>query len=494
VAAHWQGAGDPGEELVWRLRAAVSARERVALAEAAVHWSRALEVWPRDLPIAGDPLMRRTAAVMKAVDALKVNHRDRALVLARQEEEHVAVLAEDEVARLYQQLGDLLGTAGDTVEGLGYVRWSLRLYDRMPPSPARVDALESLQGLLADAGRRVDAAQAAARAVAAARAMGEPRQLRNLLPTHAWFLAVAGDAGGASLALAEAEAIEVPGGDPMGDVLIAADRTDILLRAGAAADEVFAAAGHAMSSIEEWRLSTYGTAILRSNLAQALLRAGEPAAARRTLEVDLSDHVQSSSWAAHWMLAQVDLVEGHLDLARATMTELTSLDIHALVDRADVDAGCAEVDLWDERPGDGLARLTPVLEDLAASEEVDCTWRLLALAARAVADLRRPDLGLGPRGVAAGLTQGTDAASPALAATIAAELARAAGRDTVAEWSRAVAAWDALRRPYDAAYARWRAAAAATAAEEAMVARRLLRRAARDARGHVPLLAAIERM
>lgn len=304
-------------------------------------------------------------------------------------------------------------------------------------------------------------------------------------------MAAAGDPAAATLALVEAEGIEVPGGDPMGDLEIAVDRTDILLRAGAAADEVVAAAGRAMSSIEEWRLSSYGTAILRSNVACALLRAGEPAAARRTLEVDLSDHPDMSGWATHFELAKVDLVEGHLARARHTMIELSSLDMHVLADRAEVAAGCAEVDVWDGRPGDGLARLMPVLEELTASDDADSAWSLLAAAARAVAELRRPDLAQRVRELAATVRSGTDAGVPALGATTVAELARASGRDTLEDWTRAVAAWDRLGRPYDSAYARWRAAQVAARLGEHGTAHRLLRRASQDARGHRPLTDAI---
>src|SRR5205085_7557767 len=107
-------------------------------------------------------------------------------------------------------------------------------------------------------------------------------------------------------------------------------------------------------------------AILRSNLACALLRAGEPAAARRTLEVDVADHLDLSNWAIHFELAQVDLVDGHLDRARAVMGEVAALSMHVLAHRAEVIAACAEVEVWNGRPADGLARLTPFLEELAA--------------------------------------------------------------------------------------------------------------------------------
>ena len=58
-------------------------------------------------------------------------------------------------------------------------------------------------------------------------------------------------------------------------------------------------------------------------------------------------------------------------------------------------------------------------------------------------------------------------------------------------WTLAASAWDKLTRPHDAAYCRWRAGQAALATGQATVAVKLLRRAATDAREHVPLLAAI---
>ena len=68
-----------------------------------------------------------------------------------------------------------------------------------------------------------------------------------------------------------------------------------------------------------------------------------------------------------------------------------------------------------------------------------------------------------------------------------AELVRARGTDTVDQWSRAAVAWGHLGRPHAAAYCRWRAAQVALREGRGAVADRLLRRAAADAREHVPL-------
>ena len=72
-----------------------------------------------------------------------------------------------------------------------------------------------------------------------------------------------------------------------------------------------------------------------------------------------------------------------------------------------------------------------------------------------------------------------------------AELARLAGSQGVESWRAAATAWDALDRPHDAAYCRWRAAQCALRDGQGTVAARLLRRAAADAREHVPLSEAI---
>ena len=72
-----------------------------------------------------------------------------------------------------------------------------------------------------------------------------------------------------------------------------------------------------------------------------------------------------------------------------------------------------------------------------------------------------------------------------------AELARTGQTDTADQWARAATAWDGLRSPHESAYCRWRAAQCALRDGQGTVAARLLKKAARDAREHVPLSEAI---
>ncbi len=78
-----------------------------------------------------------------------------------------------------------------------------------------------------------------------------------------------------------------------------------------------------------------------------------------------------------------------------------------------------------------------------------------------------------------------------MAASWQAETARLAGQPSLELWATAAGEWDKLSRPHDAAYCRWRGAQVALATDQGTIALRLLRRAAREAREHVPLSTAI---
>ena len=83
------------------------------------------------------------------------------------------------------------------------------------------------------------------------------------------------------------------------------------------------------------------------------------------------------------------------------------------------------------------------------------------------------------------------ASRPAYSAAWAAETTRLAGKQSLDRWVSVASEWDGLSRPHDAAYGRWRAAQVALKTGHGSASLRLMRRAARDAREHIPLLAAI---
>ncbi len=69
VAEHWQRAGDPAEEIAWRIRAAGAAGQRFAWAQEGEQWLRVLELWPERGDKVGQ--VTRAGAYLAAMDALK---------------------------------------------------------------------------------------------------------------------------------------------------------------------------------------------------------------------------------------------------------------------------------------------------------------------------------------------------------------------------------------------------------------------------------------
>ena len=148
-----------------------------------------------------------------------------------------------------------------------------------------------------------------------------------------------------------------------------------------------------------------------------------------------------------------------------------------------------------ESPRDVIAQMTRV----RAQEHGKLRAAVFALAARAAADCTINDLDrdafvrlqdlraratsdpfAGVRGDTRGWRNSWDA-----------ELARLSGDEALDVWVLAAAEWDRITRPHEAAYCRWRGAQAALRDGQGTLADRLLRRAASDAREHVPLHRAI---
>ena len=67
VAEHWRGAGDPREELRWRVAAGRAACDGLSRDEEAVHWERALDLWPADGPPPADAGITRCELLLELV-------------------------------------------------------------------------------------------------------------------------------------------------------------------------------------------------------------------------------------------------------------------------------------------------------------------------------------------------------------------------------------------------------------------------------------------
>jgi hypothetical protein len=162
----------------------------------------------------------------------------------------------------------------------------------------------------------------------------------------------------------------------------------------------------------------------------------------------------------------------------------------------------ATIEIWNNAPRQAFDVLLTALDANVDTGLPVWTQPVLVLAARAAADCADDDIvdaaemrdtlaALYRRARLGPSTQPHNRAALAQTATWAAEMARLDGTETTPHWLAAVSEWDRIGRPHDAAYCRWRAAQVALCEGQGTIATRLLKRAATDAREHVPLSEAI---
>jgi hypothetical protein len=303
--------------------------------------------------------------------------------------------------------------------------------------------------------------------------------------------------------LAQGRALLPEDTDPIGDIRSAMNATHVLLICGAALHDIEDAARASLQAARAWGIDNESAIALTANLATARLRAGLVAAAEAGIGVADGGPPDCDRWPVELVRAAVDARKGRLTSAAERVHRL--LPEVLIDDEVDLEVLCvaADIDFWGGTGHVMLPRLLRDLENVVDSSPVRIVVPALVTAARGVAEealLRRP-------ASLAALSSVTDMVSrtssrlrppdgrdPHICAHIAtaqAELARAVREDHVPAWADAATLWDALGRPHDAAYCRWRGAEAALRDGQGTVAARLLKRAATDAREHVPLAGAI---
>lgn len=491
IAQHWQSAGDHAAELTWRVRAALDAQRRIAARTEVDHWLRALELWDE---FAGPDLdVTRVEAELELIVALEeIGHDDvalrRALALLAQE----GLTADERFEAHFHAASYTWGQRGPEqalalLDGIDTAR------DGDTLRAVRVLTLRA--NLLAAIGRHDDAAAASAAAVRLAREDGRPRTLFRALSCHVWHLGVTGDLAGATRAADECTRTLEETWGPGPVVGLAMMLTDVLLIHACPADEVVAAGSTALGLIEFYDLTDTQSHLVRANAADALLTAGRVWEAESVLG-EVEPDAGYAAWPLKVMAAWAAAMRGEPTRALQLLNTAHQQDALAQLLLGKI---AAEALLWSGRPEELLDRTLGTLEAILASPQARFAARPMVLVARAVADLGRQrhqwharlvrlrgEADIDPLGP--GPVPGDRAASTA---QWAAELARLEGSETVEMWLRAATGWDQLCCPRDAAYCRWRAAQVALRGGRGTVASRLLKRAATDAREHVPLSRAI---
>ncbi len=508
VAAHWQRAGDPAEEIVWRISAARSAAERFALAQAGVEWRRVLDLWPGTAETIGSPPLRIGEAYLAALDALADGDVTAGWQVAAAGMQVLHHFDGAEAAELYRRAADIKGWQGDAEEGLVLADRAIALQRPTAPSVGYVRALHQRALLLDALGRYDEARVASTRALVACAEVDAPQLLRSILIEQGFTAASVGDLTGGISSLDAAGRVEMTTPDPVGDIHLGAARAHILMMAGKVGDEVAEAGRPGLEAATTWGIETIPTSLVRGNMAKALRLAGEVDRAAELLDPLLLDGPPTyEDQGVQGERALLDMLRGRCDQAVMRYDALTALPISTLANRIELTEDGATIDLWCHRPQIALDRLLAVLRDAVttpASAEVGAD---LALAARAAADVAEASKASAAirRDLHQTLTllldraqvdpfgqSGCFEARPAHGAAWRAELARLIGHPSLELWAQAARHWSHLGRTHDAAYCRWRAAQAALATGERTVAVRLLRRAARDSRAHRPLSSAID--
>ena len=500
VASHWRAGGDTSGELPWQVRAACAAARRFADDQAADHWLRALEIWP-----AGEVVdsVTRGEAEGRALEALEyAGHEDRALSRALRLLAEPGGLSDDERF----QVGFLAAayTWGQTGPDVALDRLDevLEAYPGAVPDRLLVKTLPLRANLLAAVGRYDESLPCLDRALTICQDLDDRSWMSATLASLVWHRGVTGDLDGAREA---AHASRQALGDALTarrEVGIAMMLTDVLLFHARPAEELLDAASKALTMIRDLDISATQAHMVRCNTALGLIQGGRVASAAEVLPPEAGDSRDYSAWPLRLAAARLAVARGQLDAALAHLEGGRRQADHLSDTEHAVPA--AEAMLWLGRPAEAVDLLLRLLEGMAtspASRFAAMPTVLLARSAADAASLRLVDPSLRDRLVALRRGAHTDplgpgvlpASRPAATEQWGAELARLDGTATVDHWGRAASAWDRLSRPHDSAYCRWRAAQVALREGNRTVAARLLKRAARDAREHVPLSEAIAR-
>ena len=503
VAEHWRGAGDHEHELEWRISAARDAEAQWAASQAAEQWLRALEVWRDSRVRPGNPPMARPEAYLAAIDALKESLQfDRAAAMTADAEAHFPDLEPILRAEFLRRSAIFRTELEGPEVGLELIDEAIQILSALPAGVGMVRAMARRHQLLTRSGRFVEAVGVARDGVVAAESAGD-RYIQRLMLGHvAWHEAIVdGGLARGSVTMRHAQSLSAAADDPSGDIFLSVIWTDVLLILGASSAEVVAAGRDALVLAEEQGIQDFGPILLRCNMVKALIDDGRLTEAVALLGPGAQRQVDLDRAPIFIRRALLDVLGGRPNEAAHTIKILCS-GMPSPIRDLDFLTTIAMVALWRNRPMEAWSRLHPAIEAQVESAPAALSLPPLVLAARAAADMAargaseaaglRPQLVDLHRRALSGRSETEPVTARALAATWLAELARLDGEDSTKIWLVADSGWTNLGRPHDAAYCRWRAAQVAIRDGQCTAASRLLKRAARDARGHVPLLAAID--
>jgi len=399
---------------------------------------------------------------------------------------------------LYERLGTYLLHTGAQQDALAALRRAVSLVPPRPASAARARAMAWLGYALMDPDHYSESLETSTAALAIAEEVGDDRAALLAMSVSGRALSCLGRTveGVERLHLARRRAQER--GTPEELTRIYILLSDVLITAGKSHEAIRVATEGLAVACRHGMERSHGVA-LRVNAANAYLATGAWSQAEQVLNAAL--RTVGTFWTHHPHLfqARLDIGRGdytsarhHLDAGAQAVDKLHAAAHHAYL--------TAELALWQARPDDavravdeGLGRVhgpVPVHEQLGLwvqglRADVDLAQRAAINrdptmlrqvhqhASRLIENVRETATHADTYAVEAG----------AWRAQAEAEYERVVDRLDPQLWETAVAAWDAVERPYLAAYCRWRQAESLVAAQvPAVVAATPAREAHRVAR------------
>jgi DNA-binding CsgD family transcriptional regulator/tetratricopeptide (TPR) repeat protein len=519
LAHHWQVVGDHPRALIASITAARTAAEVYGFSEAHQQYERALNLWEQvpDAHVRAGltlPELRLEAAEAARWAGLP----DRAAVLLQEALAEISARSGPaQAGLLHARLAECHSEAGNSKAALAAYEEASRLVANEPTSTEKARVLaghgtELMRQAHFSASRLISE-----HAIAVARAVHAHAEEARALNTLGCDLARLGDPDAGITALRQALTLSEAAGN-IDDLHRAYYNLGVVLGVDAGRPhEALQITRQGLERMRELGLQlALPSSLLRGALARQLWGLGRWQEAEDLLRQERTEELPAG-WALDWQLlaGRLHMARGRLELANEHAKTLTHL-VEQIMDP-----------VWDSCLQSHLAELATLQQDYPAARSA------VARALQHVSDTEHPDeirlcrIGLRAEADAAERAHDRRATAAAVvdihatgerlvttarqllaqigtnlpeanaqAAACEAEFTRLELRSDPQQWAAVVANWDALSRPYEAAYARWRQAEALLASKTPRPAAAVLRQAHRTASelGAGPLQREIKRL
>jgi DNA-binding CsgD family transcriptional regulator/tetratricopeptide (TPR) repeat protein len=484
IAHHWHEAHDLPRAMRASIEAGLGAERIRALAEASLHFQRALEVWDVAKVGGEEPALGRIEVMRRAAEAEGLaGDAARASALARAALELVDADRDPVTAALiHERIGRYMWIEGRGEESLPENRRAVELMAADPPSADRALVLAALGQMLMLCNRFDECLPPCEEALAIAREVGAESIEAHALNSVAATYCHRGEPGRAVEATGEAREIANRLGliEEIGRSYV--NGSDALDQAGRV-EESIALAQEGIERCRELGAGRGFGGFLEGEIASRYLRGGRWAEAE-SLVLSIAEGRPSGivEGQVNLILALLRADQGRLEEASRHTRRAREIVIHSGGGMwlAPLSMAEATIHLWQGEPEVAAAGIDQCLEQIEGAETSFYTACLYEFGARALAEIGERTADQGAReaqlvkgqalltrldSALAGIAGTPPPAALASRAACAAELTRLSGQDGIGAWLGARTLWQELGDSYRAAYAGWRAAEATLGGE-----------------------------